>query len=157
MRCLPSGDHPDFYGERIAFRYTFAQKYRVFAMFIICGAILTAAFAAGGIFRSTEFGARFFEKLKGEISRNEADVDEGAEMPPTIDQTTVDVPHDCNGTAIVSRDLSCSSRGEMFLLNETLYHPDVDGLLKKELTGLEIKENSVAPLVLIVHTHTTES
>ena len=157
MNCLPDGNRPDVQGERIAFRYTFAKKYRVFATFIICAALLTAAFAAGGIFRSTETGTHFFAKLEAYFSKDEPTGDEDAAMPPSSDQLPADAPHNCGDTAIIVKDLSYASRGETYLVNETVYQPDVEGLLKKKLTGLEITEDSSAPLVLIVHTHTTES
>ena len=61
--------------------------------------------------------------------------------------------------AIIPVDLSLVAFGEHYINNSTGYVPDVKSLLYAELggDGLESLSSSDAPLVLIVHTHGTES
>lgn len=60
---------------------------------------------------------------------------------------------------IVSMDLSYKSLGEYYIGNETTYSPDIKALLEKEnaVPAFSSYENSDGPLVLILHTHGTES
>ena len=63
-------------------------------------------------------------------------------------------------TAIIPMDLSLSSNGSTYIYNSTGYSPDLQALLASSFTT-ESKPiyltNTTAPLVLIVHTHGTES
>lgn len=63
-------------------------------------------------------------------------------------------------TAIIPMDLSLSSNGSTYIYNSTGYSPDLKALLTSSFTT-ESKPiyltNTTAPLVLIVHTHGTES
>ncbi|MBO5845210.1 MAG: stage II sporulation protein P [Clostridia bacterium] len=63
-------------------------------------------------------------------------------------------------TAIIPMDLSLSSNGSTYIYNSTGYSPDLKALLTSSFTT-ESKPiylaNTTTPLVLIVHTHGTES
>ena len=165
-RQLPSGKSGREVGEKISFCGTFCGKYRVLAGFVIALTILTAAFAATGIWRTTENGAAIFDGLRSYFDGEKTDASDQspAQNPPTEDgKTDHETPpterEDAvpNGAIpIVSMDLSCLSRGEAYFLNETPYMPAVSVLLEKSLT-LSCDADSSAPLVLIVHTHTVES
>ncbi len=60
---------------------------------------------------------------------------------------------------IVAMDLSQSSRGLNYIMNETSYNPDIGELLEndKSIPVFSDSEASNKPLVLIIHTHGTES
>ncbi|MBQ9761251.1 MAG: stage II sporulation protein P [Clostridia bacterium] len=159
MHQLPSGKNVLGTSEKVKDPVTFGGKYRVFAAFIICAALLGAAFAISSIWRSTDSGTSFFEKLGSFFSQDE---DGGEDLPPVTDlpdMTTPPSPESpsvpSDAITVISKDLSCSSLGENYYLNETDYLPDINALLgtKLDLTANE----SGAPLVLIVHTHTVES
>ena len=63
-------------------------------------------------------------------------------------------------TAIIPMDLSLSSNGSAYIYNSTGYAPDLEALLAANFTTANNPSyisNISAPLVLIVHTHGTES
>ncbi|MBQ8140360.1 MAG: stage II sporulation protein P [Clostridia bacterium] len=63
-------------------------------------------------------------------------------------------------TAIVPMDLSLSSYGSSYIYNSTGYTPDTEALLAADFTSANNPSyisNISSPLVLIVHTHGTES
>lgn len=63
-------------------------------------------------------------------------------------------------TAIIPMDLSLASEGAHYIYNSTGYSPDTEALLAAKFTGSQPPvyiSNSNAPLVLIIHTHGTES
>lgn len=167
MEQLPSGGVGREVGEKVSIKGAVCGKYRVFAAFIICVAILTAAFAASSIWRTTESGQAFFDRVAGFFGAKE----NASDPPPTNENTTPAVPQTTvppivdepiripeGATPVLPLDLSYLSRGEGYLLNETAYTPDVSSLLSAgvDLRGDgEVSAN--APLVLIVHTHTAES
>ena len=57
-------------------------------------------------------------------------------------------------TPIVSMDLTAPSLGYGYIHNETPYKPNVDALLALDVSSASVTEE---PLVLILHTHTSES
>ena len=165
---LPSGKSGQEVGEKISIKGTFYGKYRVLAIFIICTAVLTAAFAATAIWHSTENGRLFFERLQDKFSSHEANEDP-QNFDPTVPNPDADpsesekpetdlenrVPN--GAIPVVSKDLSYLSRGEGYFLNETPYAPKPSELMERRLS-LGVDETAPdAPLVLIVHTHTVES
>ncbi len=61
---------------------------------------------------------------------------------------------------IIPMDLSLCSYGETYINNSTGYTPDISALINRNLSqngGVELLSASIEPLVLIVHTHGTES
>ena len=58
--------------------------------------------------------------------------------------------------AVIPLDLSVSEYGDTYIYNDTAYNPDLEGLLEKN-SFLPAFSESDEPLVLIIHTHTTES
>ena len=96
----------------------------------------------------------------------------GAETENTLESTTIvsetdHAPSDSqisdeeNGTnyPIVAMDLSQSSFGEYYIGNETAYEPDIMALLQRDdvVPAFSDMTNKNEPLVLIIHTHGTES
>lgn len=162
---LPSGNENRALSPKIEIKSTFCGKYRVFAAFIICAAILTAAFAASAIWSKTPSGSAFFAQIQARFSKGNAS--DGQNPPPTQTLPSDDDPIikepdppvvPVDAIPIVSRDLSYLSRGEGYFLNETPYAPNVSELLARPLIFLSPSTTqSFAPLVLILHTHTVES
>lgn len=162
---LPSGGTGRELSSKIEIKGTFCGKYRVFAAFVICAAILTAAFAASAIWGKTSQGTVFFARVYSFFSKGD---ESGASKDPPV-QTTVDHnsveqkppigPQIPDGAiAVVSKDLSYLSRGEEYFLNETPYQPNVAELLARPLALFSSSsESSLEPLVLILHTHTVEA
>ena len=139
--------------EKVRIETTFRGKYRGFAYFLICCALLIAAFAISSVWVQSE--------ENGWLGNST-----GEEHPGTDDQTqapthTESSTNDGNGsvlefpdsaTPIVRGDLSYLSLGEDYIHNETAYSPNLRELMQRELDLL--KEE--APAVLILHTHTSE-
>lgn len=155
MERLPMKKGNEVSHEKIRFLRTFYGKYRVIAAFIICAAILTAAFAFGCIVYGRGFRGDDAQApgsiATGETQASDVTSDtkkEEAVEPPTTSPDAV---------PIVEMDLSCLSRGEHYLLNETDYLPDFQALAERELDLLGGEPHGTEPLVLILHTHTQES
>ncbi len=160
---LPSGSSGRELDKNIEIKGTFYRKCRVFAAFIICAAILTAAFAASSIWSRTESGKAFFGKIKARFFQSQS----GNEPPPVTNQipstSDSDIQKDpvaplipTGAIPILTADLSYLSKGEAYFVNETPYTPSVSALLGR-YPNLTVPRDSTEPLVLIVHTHTVES
>ena len=144
--------------EAIVLDGTFRGKYRGFAAFLICCAILLAAFAVSAVWMQKadgglgQFGS--FGKNEGETETSREEETTGkspvsGENPDAVSPA----PIPDGAIPIVSMDLSAPSLGQSYIHNETPYLPDVERLLAQELTW---GENHGQPLVLILHTHSSE-
>ncbi len=145
--------------EKIMLGGTFRGKYRGFAVFLICCAILLAAFAVSAVWmQSGEDGMRGLGSFWG--NKQNSPTDEGkapdatppSAEPPTNGKTPEPIPD--GATPIVEMDLSALSLGRSYIHNETVYHPNVEELLGKAL--FHASETADGPQVLILHTHTSE-
>ncbi len=144
--------------EKIVLDGTFRGKYRGFAVFLICCAILLAAFAVSAVWlQSGEDGIRglgsFWKDEQG-TAPTDGDgtkADAPSTEPPMSAQTPTPIPE--GATPIVGMDLSYPSLGQAYIHNETIYRPSVESLLKKELS---FSSSAEGPQVLILHTHTSE-
>ena len=157
MERLPMRE--DLPAERvpIKWRTTFCGKYRVFAMFLICSAVLIAAFAISAVWM--ERGGR--EWLDGAIGglddtgttpeNLESEREEGTDAPLDPD-LPVEIP--AGATVITDMDLSAPSLGAAYIHNETPYAPNVNALLEQ---GVSTNQTENVPVVLILHTHTSEA
>ncbi len=136
------------------------KRYRAFAVFLICCAILIAAFAISAICMNVSDGEFPFwttagtgdasgteepDETTGTSGGTQGNVTssapEGKPQSPTLPEGAV---------PILSLDLTSSKN----LINETPYRPNVSSLL-----ALSLKEDHIGsePIVLIIHTHTSES
>ena len=86
----------------------------------------------------------------GEESTDQVDPDSKEPNPPS---EVPDEPIPDGAIAVVNRDLSCPTLGASYLHNETAYDPNVSLLLQTDVSSPVTSE----PLVLILHTHTSES
>ncbi len=149
---LPAGK------ERVGLEGTYRSRYRGFVLFLICCGFLLAAFAVSAVMLRKDstgngwgsfFGADTGEETTAEPSRETTDV--GESDAPDVEPAP-EIPE--GATPIRTMDLSYLSLGRDYIHNETVYHPSVD-----ELLGMDTSRQSTgdAPLVLILHTHTSES
>lgn len=142
-------------GEKISLEGAFSGKYRGFAVFLVCCALLIAAFAFSSIWLNRdgenwflgEKGTEADELPKEKVTSEQSNVGNGdtnAELPQVIPD---------NAVPIISMDLSYLSLGTSYLHNETVYTPNVSQLLS---TPLSVPSSTDKPTVLILHTHTSE-
>ena len=161
VKQLSSGKRELESKERVHIEGTFGGKYRVFAIFIICVALLGAAFAVSSIWRTTESGQDFFDRIGAFFGEDADESREPSSPPPQSEQEPSREPllegdPIPEGAVIVrGADLSYLSLGEQYYLNETDYAPGIEALLAREL-DLSVAATG-EPLVLIVHTHTVEA
>ncbi len=124
------------------------RKSRHFGAFLICCALFVAGFALTTLWRDAD--GNFFGK------EDETTITGENTLPPTIDSPDAPEPEEIvipeGATPIVTYDLSHIGQGIGYLNNETFYHPNVDELLKFDVGTKPTQE----PLVLVLHTHTSE-
>ena len=124
------------------------RKSRHFGAFLICCALFVAGFALTALWRDVE--GNFFPK------ENETLPKEENTLPPIVNVPENPIPEEApipkGATAIVTYDLSYLEKGIAYLNNQTDYIPDVIELLKADVTTKHTQE----PLVLVLHTHTSE-
>ena len=146
--------------ERVRLEGTFRAKYRVFAVILICSALLLAGFAVSTVAMQASgrdwdflFGS-LFEKSPSEAegeANGDLNNEENTTQSPPISEVT---PIPEGAVAVISKDLSYTDRGSTYLLNETPYTPDLSALLARELSTVSPTDE---PLVLILHTHSREA
>ncbi|MBQ8208521.1 MAG: stage II sporulation protein P [Clostridia bacterium] len=124
-------------------------------------------------------GVRKFETSELPTFNNDSDADEhlqNEEKTPEKEPLTADTEHETEGQTespreteepptedfvkypIIEMDLSQNRLGEYYIGNETGYDPDIKELLKSEDSIPVFAEaDSDLPIVLIIHTHGTES
>ncbi len=149
--------------EKVDLSHTYRTKYRGFAVFLICCALLIAGFAVSAVWMR---GDGLDGKAWGHFWGTEAS-DEPKTEPLTDDSTTqkneeesesapsaeeVQIPQ--GAIPVITRDLSSLSLGRDYIQNETVYRPDATALLSLDVS---CKGQGTGPLVLILHTHTSES
>ena len=90
---------------------------------------------------------------------DDATAEDASPEPPAEDTSNTQVPTPSNGSAIALRDLSAAVPLSLINMTSTL-DPDLDKVYRTYLTGAkERNSNEIAssPLVLILHTHSTEA
>lgn len=126
------------------------RKSRHFGAFLICCALFVAGFALTGLWSNID---RSFDGDGAEDTTTQADE---PHLPPASDPIVppngevINIPK--GATPIVTYDLSYLDRGIAYLNNETFYKPSVSALLDCSVTS----KPSDGPLVLVLHTHTSE-
>ncbi len=124
------------------------RRSRHFGAFLICCALFVAGFGITALWQDAD--GSFREKQDSLLS-----TEENTLPPVTIpnhpsNEEEFVIPE--GATPIVTYDLSHIGQGIGYLNNETFYRPDVNALLKADVAASLIKE----PLVLVLHTHTSE-
>ena len=124
------------------------RKSRHFGAFLICCALFVAGFALTALWRDAD--GSLLGKTDETTSSKEND------LPPVVTPSTpsneeeVVIPE--GTTPIVTYDLSYLDRGIGYVNNKTSYRLNVDELLKMNVSASLTQE----PLVLVLHTHTSE-
>ncbi len=144
--------------ERILLSGHFYRRSRFFAVFLICVALLVAGFAITGVWMNRGMDEDFkdlgsFTGDGEEDSTSALPPDETE--PPKKEESPVAPDEELPSGAIpvIDADLSCPTLGEGYFHNATAYRPDLPTLLRMDITS-PLGEQ---PLVLILHTHTSES
>ena len=124
------------------------RKSRHFGAFLICCALFVAGFALTALWRNTD------GNLWGKKDPNQTPPENTVEEDPHLEEeeSPEEKPIPEGATRIVSRDLSYIEKGMEYLNNQTAYHPNIPELLQRDIQGKHTQE----PLVLVLHTHTSE-
>ena len=125
------------------------QKSRHFGSFLICCALFVAGFALTMLWRNAD--ENFFDREKNEETTS---IEESI-LPPIIPEASSKpegIPIPDGATSVATYDLSYIGEGIGYLNNETFYRPNVKELLEVDVTTKLTQE----PLVLVLHTHTSE-
>ncbi len=118
---------------------------RYFAAALICCAVLIAGFGMTEIWQSGGFAHLGTQNGDGQEGTTESD----GEVPPADMQ---EPPQSETESLITTRDLSYVERGSLYINNVTSYTVDASALLNVDVSSTRTNE----PLVLILHTHTSE-
>ena len=126
------------------------RKSRHFGAFLICCALFVAGFALTAL----------FQNANGSFLKPEENTTSGIQNsinPPSLslpsDTATPEEPRiPDEATPIVTYDLSHLGQGIGYLNNETFYKPNIAVLLASDVSSMATQE----PLVLVLHTHTSE-
>ena len=123
-------------------------KTRHFGAFLICCALFIAGFALTALWKNAD--GSFLGKVE-ETTPQKEDV-----LPPIVLPNAPNLPEEIvipdGAIPIVTYDLSHTGQGIGYLHNNTYYNPDVNALLQTDV-GTSF---TVEPLVLVLHTHTSE-
>ena len=149
---LSRGSAPE---EKIVLSPTFYGKYRVLAVLAILLGVIIAAFAVSGVWLERGWPEDPLMKEEGALENTTT---EPATPPETMTKDAPEEPFPLpDGTAVRAMDLSYPSRGENYLWNETSYRPLLEDIRERRIYASEASRSSGGPLVLILHTHTTEA
>ena len=125
------------------------RKSRHFGAFLICCALFVAGFALTALWRNTD--GNLWGREDGTTLPQEENT-----LPPITPPAEPSDPEEIvipdGATPIVTYDLSHLGQGIGYLNNETFYKPNINELLKTDVTSALTQE----PLVLVLHTHTSE-
>lgn len=140
-------EHPEK-NEKLSIDGHYQKKNKFFAMFLISCAIIVAGFALTAVFAQGENHWLRGEETSSEQVTKETGVpgDDFESSSPT----DLQIPE--NSVPVFSTDLSLAGHGSYYMINESVYTPDIDAILNYDHRG----ENSTEPMVLILHTHTSE-
>lgn len=130
--------------ERVFLSGHFRKRLYCFAAFLICAALLVAAFALSAVWNG---------RLLGQEQSSEPPRETVGETIPPKPAAPPAVVIPVGSTPVRDADLSAATLGNGYINNETKYTPDTDWLLRQDVSSAVWKE----PLVLILHTHTSES
>ncbi|MBQ9806555.1 MAG: stage II sporulation protein P [Clostridia bacterium] len=142
---------PDSTAEKIHLEGAFDRKKRGFAAFLICCALLVAAFAVTALWQKNG-GQDWFGAENTEDAPRPPVVQPDNMQDGTLSEPSPSLPD--GAIPIIPMDLSYISYGKAYMNSEIDYSPDLDALLAREVGSFA---DTSRPLVLILHTHTSES
>ncbi len=148
---LPAGKEP------LHLEGTYRTKYRGFAAFLICCALLLAAFSISAIWMRADGGGHDWGSFWGAETTVSNSETETEPTPPsdTVETAAPSVPEiPATAIPVCIMDLTYPSLGREYIHNETVYRPNVSALLERDVSQ---SKTDGKPLVLILHTHTSES
>lgn len=150
--------------ERVQLEGSYRTKYRGFAVFLICCGLLLAAFAVSAVWLRGDGGGLdgWGSFLDHENETEETDSasfgEDGENGGETVGEESNEAPNNDpipdGAIPVHTMDLTYPSLGRGYLHNETSYRPNTDALLNMDVSRSAATDK---PLVLILHTHTSES
>ncbi len=148
--------------ERVRLGKLLGNGSRRFLAFLICSAVLVAAFAVSSVWlhRSGLDPNDWGSFWKGNDDDPSADPSQTTDPPASGEETDpspepVDVPE--GAVPVISMDLSCAAYGENYIQNETVYLPDIPALRASAGGEAQSFDPEDGPVVLILHTHASEA
>ena len=142
-------------GEKINLEGSFHRKKGGFAAFLICVALLIAVLAVSMLWiqKGGEDWFRGLGSVLGDPSGEQTPNTDPShtDTPSHTDPPAEDSPIPSGATPISGKDLSS---GTLYIENESAFSPNLDMLREMSLDHFAV---SGEPLVLILHTHTSES
>ena len=124
------------------------RRSRHFGAFLICCALFVAGFALTALWHDK--GGDLWEKQDSiDSPLQSTPPEEAVPNEPSVPEEIV-IPK--GATPIVTYDLSHVGQGSGYLNNQTVYSPNINALLGVDVTTKRTQE----PMVLVLHTHTSE-
>jgi len=139
--------------EKLSIEGHYRKKNKFFALFLISCAIFVAGFAITAVF--AENGMRWLQSDETTETVTE-DAKETSVTDAEDERETSNLPLEEpmpeDAVPTTSIDLSYADRGNYYLVNESIYLPRIDLLLEYDVHSVVSED----PMVLILHTHTSE-
>ncbi len=149
-------------GERISLSEYYRKRKRFFALFLICAAFLVAAFALSSIFEkgsSLQNGTAMTDGIQGSNVSTEStflqtDTEKESMQTTVLTETELREPtkDPIGGTPVLTLTLPTKGSGNAHINNESIQVTAPRGYLDWDVSCKIGNE----PLVLILHTHTSE-
>ena len=137
--------------ERVRLGKLLGNGSRRFLAFLICSAVLVAAFAVSSVWlhRSGLDPNDWGSFWKGNDDDPSADPSQTTDPPASGEETDpspepVDVPE--GAVPVISMDLSCAAYGENYIQNETVYLPDIRHSVRPPMGRRRALTPRMAPL-----------
>ncbi len=136
-----------------------------FLTFLICAAILVAAFAVSGAWMKRsgmdflDGWGNFFGGREEQTTDEKETAQEGnSDAPRPERDPTSDAENEQGNSSlpVVSLDLSCAEYGRDYISNETVYRPNVQAL-REQTNEAKTFDPQRGPVVLVLHTHASEA
>ncbi len=157
-KAVTAGSLPTARGENIRFYGAFSKKQRIFAAFLILIALAVAGVSIAAVYLSAADNEAFKHWNifgKGEPGEDSVTPTEPpAELENTNDEIKTPVVIPSNAVPIKSEDISFLNLGNNYIHNQSGFTPNIEALRSMPLERYDTKGQ---PLVLILHTHTSES
>ena len=142
--------------ERVRLGKLLGNHSRHFLAFLICSAILVAAFAVSSVWLHR--GGLEPDGSGDPGGNGPADTGPATGTPDSGQAGEPEpAPIPEGAVPVVSMDLSCAGYGENYIRNETVYSPDLPALREPSGSGALTFDPADGPVVLILHTHAQEA
>lgn len=148
--------------ERVRLGKLLGNGSRRFLAFLICSAVLIAAFAVSSVWihrngwNPNNWG-NFWNGSDNNPSVDDPDTTDPSGTGEVTDPSPEPEEIPDGAVPVISMDLSCTQFGENYIQNETVYLPDIEALRRSEGGETQNFDPEDGPVVLILHTHASEA